>query len=71
MMNRSFRAPEKVMPRQQMGFNRKSVVKEKEEELGLFLEMKKRDNLLLNNTHDDDYDDLSMGIFFFYYIYFL
>ncbi|KAF5778077.1 hypothetical protein HanRHA438_Chr12g0554281 [Helianthus annuus] len=49
-MNRSFRAAEKEMPvpekqrqQQMMGSFRRSVVKEKEDELGLFLEMRKRD----------------------------
>ncbi|KAI3517424.1 hypothetical protein L1887_16638 [Cichorium endivia] len=64
-MNRSFRAPEKVMPGsaalkprqpQMMGSFRKSV-KEKEEELGLFLEMRKREkdrNDLLQNSEEFD-----------------
>ncbi|KAL4575025.1 hypothetical protein LXL04_021865 [Taraxacum kok-saghyz] len=64
-MNRSFRAPEKVMPgpaavkqrqQQMMGSFRKSV-KEKEEELSLFLEMRKREkerNDLLQNTDELD-----------------
>ncbi|KAI3734950.1 hypothetical protein L6452_14432 [Arctium lappa] len=65
-MNRSFRAPEKGMPgptavkqrqQQMMGSFRKSVMKEKEEELGLFLEMRKREkertDLLLQNTEEE------------------
>ncbi|KVI04868.1 mucin-5AC-like [Cynara cardunculus var. scolymus] len=65
-MNRSFRAPEKGMPgpaavkqrqQQMMGSFRKSVMKEKEEELGLFLEMKKREkertDLFLQNTEEE------------------
>ncbi|KAK1415513.1 hypothetical protein QVD17_31296 [Tagetes erecta] len=63
-MNRSFRAPEKAMqglkqrqPAQVMGSFRKPVMKEKEEELSLFLEMRKREkdrgDLLLQNTEDE------------------
>lgn len=59
-MNRSFRAPESQMlaamkQRQQL---RASVMKEKEEELSLFLEMKKREkernDLLLNHSEEFD-----------------
>ncbi|KAJ7959661.1 mucin-17-like isoform X1 [Quillaja saponaria] len=63
-MNRSFRAPESQMQaafehmQQQMGGMRSSVMKEKEEELALFLEMKKRekerDDLLLNSSEELD-----------------
>ncbi|KAM0043114.1 hypothetical protein Hdeb2414_s0010g00337481 [Helianthus debilis subsp. tardiflorus] len=72
-MNRSFRAPEKGMPAaasvmqrqpQMMGSFRKSVVKEKEEELGLFMEMRKREkerDLLLQNTEAEL--DSSIGSF--------
>ncbi|KAI3793210.1 hypothetical protein L1987_35825 [Smallanthus sonchifolius] len=60
-MNRSFRAPEKEMPGpvkqrqpQMMGSFRNSALREKEDEPGLFLEMKKREkerhDLLLQNT---------------------
>ncbi|KAI3815993.1 hypothetical protein L1987_15677 [Smallanthus sonchifolius] len=71
-MNRSFRAPEKGMPepaalkqrqQQMMGSFRKSGVKEKEDELGLFLEMRKReierDQLLLQSAEDEF--DSSLG----------
>ena len=61
-MNRSFRAQESQMlaalkqREQQFGGLRASVMKEKEEELTLFLEMKKSEeesnNLLLNNSKD-------------------
>ncbi|KAL8224096.1 hypothetical protein R6Q57_019571 [Mikania cordata] len=64
-MNRSFRAPEKGMSgpaavsqlqQKMMGSFRKSVMKDKDDELGLFLEMRKReterDHLLLQNTED-------------------
>jgi len=71
-MNRSFRAPEKEMPvtatvkqrqQQMLGSFRKSVMKEKEDELGLFLEMRKREKeLLLQNTEDDEFDS-SIGKF--------
>lgn len=59
-MNRSFRAQESQMlaamkQRQQL---RASVMKEKEEELALFLEMQKREkernDLLLNNAEEFD-----------------
>ncbi|XP_023771071.1 uncharacterized protein LOC111919722 [Lactuca sativa] len=64
-MNRSFRAPEKVMPgtaavkqrQQQMTGSFRKSVKEKEEELGLFLEMRKREkerNNLLQNSEEFD-----------------
>ncbi|XP_076931158.1 uncharacterized protein LOC143596205 isoform X2 [Bidens hawaiensis] len=68
-MNRSFRAPEKGMPAglkprqpQMMSF-KKNAVKDKEDELGLFLEMRQReiecDQLLLQNTEDEF--DSSLG----------
>ncbi|XP_041000465.1 zonadhesin-like isoform X1 [Juglans microcarpa x Juglans regia] len=62
-MNRSFRAQESQMPaamrlRQQQLALRASMMKEKDEELALFLEMKKcdkeRNDLLLNNSEDFD-----------------
>ncbi|GMY08202.1 isoform 5 of zonadhesin [Fagus crenata] len=63
-MNRSFRAQESQMQatmrqrQQQLGGLRVSVMKEKEEELALFLEMKKREKerneLLLNSSEDFD-----------------
>ncbi|KAM7499362.1 hypothetical protein LguiA_023776 [Lonicera macranthoides] len=57
-MNRSFRAQDRGMQRQQMGSLRSSVMKEKEDELSLFLEMRKREkernNLLLHNSEDFD-----------------
>ena len=64
-MNRSFRAQESQMPatvrqrQQQVGSLRSSVMKEKEEELALFLEMRKREkersNLLLLQ-HSEEFD---------------
>lgn len=66
-MNRSFRAQESQMQammkqRQQL---RASVRKEKEEELALFLEMKKREkernDLLLNSSEEFD---APLGIFY-------
>ncbi|KAI4306451.1 hypothetical protein L6164_029726 [Bauhinia variegata] len=61
-MNRSFRAEESQMQaalkqrQQQMGVLRSSVMKEKDEELALFLEMKKREkernDLLLNSSEE-------------------
>lgn len=46
------------MQRQQMGSLRSSVMKEKEDELALFLEMRKREkernSLLLHNSEDFD-----------------
>ncbi|XP_071686642.1 uncharacterized protein [Rutidosis leptorrhynchoides] len=73
-MNRSFRAPEKVMPApatvkqrqkqpQMIGSFRKSELKDKDEELGLFLEMRKREkerDLLFQNTDEDEFDS-SLG----------
>ncbi|XP_071732771.1 uncharacterized protein [Rutidosis leptorrhynchoides] len=70
-MNRSFRAPEKVMPapatvkqrQQMMSSFRKPVTKDKDEELGLFLEMRKREkerDLLFQNTDEDEFDS-SLG----------
>lgn len=62
-MNRSFRAQESQMQaamrqrQQQLGGLRASRMNEKEEELALFLEMKKREkerNDLLNNSEDFD-----------------
>ncbi|TKY47529.1 Zonadhesin protein [Spatholobus suberectus] len=63
-MNRSFRAQESQMHaalkqrEQQFGRLRASVMKEKDEELALFLEMKKREkernDLLLNNSEEFD-----------------
>lgn len=62
-MNRSFRAQESQMQaamrqrQQQLGALRASRMNEKEEELALFLEMKKREkerNDLLNNSEDFD-----------------
>ncbi|XP_062154821.1 uncharacterized protein LOC133862916 [Alnus glutinosa] len=64
-MNRSFRAQEPQMQaavrqrqQQQLGGLRASVMKEKEEELALFLEMRKREkernDLLLNNSEELD-----------------
>ncbi|KAI3519801.1 hypothetical protein L1887_09017 [Cichorium endivia] len=63
-MNRSFRAPEKEMPgpvkqrqQQMMGSFRNSAMREKEDELGLFLEMRKREkerhDLLLHNAEEE------------------
>ena len=65
MMNRSFRAQESQMQtafkqrqQHQMGNLRSSVVKEKDEELALFLEMKKREkernDLLLHGSESID-----------------
>ncbi|XAR71937.1 hypothetical protein NMG60_11018398 [Bertholletia excelsa] len=60
-MNRSFRAPDSQMQastrqRPQLGSLRTSMMKEKEEELALFLEMRKREkernNLLLQKSED-------------------
>lgn len=63
-MNRSFRAQEPQMQaavrqrQKQVGGLRASVMKEKEEELALFLEMKKREkernDLLLNSSEEFD-----------------
>lgn len=62
-MNRSFRAHESQMQaavkqRSQVASLRASVMKEKEEELALFLEMRKREkernNLLLQNSEEID-----------------
>lgn len=64
-MNRSFRAQESQMPatvrqrQPQVGSLRSSVMKEKEEELTLFLEMRKREKersnlLLLQNSEEFD-----------------
>ncbi|KAJ9683802.1 hypothetical protein PVL29_016345 [Vitis rotundifolia] len=64
-MNRSFRAQESQMPatvrqrQQQVGSLRSSVMKEKDEELALFLEMRKREKershlLLLQNSEEFD-----------------
>lgn len=62
-MNRSFRALESQMQapvkqRQQVGGLRASVMKDKEEELALFLEMRKREkernDLLSNNAEEFD-----------------
>ncbi|KAI7737347.1 hypothetical protein M8C21_028810 [Ambrosia artemisiifolia] len=67
-MNRSFRAPEKEMPapvkqRQQSYRNLES--REKEEEPGLFLEMKKREkelhDLLLFQNPEPEFDSSSLG----------
>lgn len=60
-MNRSFRAEESALRelQQQMGSFRNSVVKEKEEELGLFLEMRRREkerNDLLLFQNGDEFD---------------
>lgn len=75
-MNRSFRAQESQMQavvrqRQQVGSLRTSMKKEKEEDLALFLEMRKREkernNLLLQNP-----DELGApaGMFFFPFPFF-
>ncbi|XP_031488514.1 flocculation protein FLO11-like [Nymphaea colorata] len=60
-MNRSFRAPDSKMPpslHQRPGMKLGSVMKEKEEELALFLEMRKREkerqNLLIHNAEELD-----------------
>ena len=62
MMNRSFRAHESQMQatvrqRQQVGSLRTSMMKEKEEDLALFLEMRKREkernNLFLQNSSEE------------------
>ncbi|KAL6980689.1 hypothetical protein U1Q18_022326 [Sarracenia purpurea var. burkii] len=62
-MNRSFRVQESQMQasvkqRQQIGSLRTSTMKEKEDELALFLEMRKREkernNLLLQNSEEFD-----------------
>lgn len=63
-MNRSFRAQEPQMQapskqrQQQVGSVRASTMKEKEDELALFLEMRKREkernNLLLHNSEEFD-----------------
>lgn len=68
-MNRSFRAPERgmqaaiVKQRQQM---RESVMRDKEEELALFLEMRKREkereSLLIQNV-DEFHAPLGMGYY--------
>nr|XP_043633943.1 mucin-5AC-like [Erigeron canadensis] len=67
-MNRSYRAPEKEMTvpvkqRQMTGSLRNSGLREKEEELGLFLEMRKREterhHLLLHNSETEF--DSSLG----------
>lgn len=73
-MNRSFRAQESQMHsslkrrEQQFGGFRASVMKDKEEELALFLEMKKREkersDLLLNGSEEFD-APLGMLISFF------
>ncbi|KAG5125374.1 hypothetical protein JHK82_032111 [Glycine max] len=70
-MNRSFRAQESQMHaalkqrEQQFGGLRTSVMKEKEEELALFLEMKKREkernDLLLNSSEEFDAALVSNG----------
>lgn len=75
-MNRSFRAPEKVIPapapatvkqrQQMMGSFRKSVMKEKDEELGLFLEMRKREKE--RDLLEDDFDS-SLGNFRYFFIF--
>ncbi|XP_077222475.1 uncharacterized protein LOC143856215 isoform X2 [Tasmannia lanceolata] len=56
-MNRSFRAQEQTSMKQRQGRNLGAVMKEKEEELALFLEMRKREkegnNLLLLHSPDD------------------
>nr|GMC63877.1 mucin-5AC isoform X1 [Ipomoea batatas] len=57
-MNRSFRA-EESLTKQRMGSLRSSMIKEKDEELGLFLEMRRRekernDLLLLQNSDEFD-----------------
>ena len=80
-MNRSFRAQEPQMQaavrqrqQQQLGGLRASVMKEKEEELALFLEMRKREkernDLFLNNSEEldaplgTDFFRFCLGIFF-------
>ena len=84
-MNRSFRAQESQMlaalkqREQQFGGLRASVMKEKEEELALFLEMKKREkernDLLLNSSEEFDaplgidfcsFSFLVLSFFFFF-----
>lgn len=74
-MNRSFRAQESQMQpalkqrQQQMGGLRSSVMKEKDEELALFLEMKKREkersDLLLHNSEEFDAPLGPLGIAMF------
>lgn len=62
-MNRSFRAPES----QRKGRNPGSVMKEKDEELALFLEMRKREkernSLLLLHSSDDCDPPLGNALF--------
>ncbi|XP_077216655.1 uncharacterized protein LOC143851193 [Tasmannia lanceolata] len=58
-MNRSFRAQEQASVKQRQGRNFGAVMKEKEEELALFLEMRKREkerNSLLLMHSPDDFD---------------
>lgn len=60
-MNRSFRSEESALRelQQQMGSLKNSVMKEKEEELGLFLEMRRREkerNDLLLFQNSDEFD---------------
>lgn len=72
-MNRSFRAQEsqiqaalKHRQQQQMGGLRPSMMKEKDEELALFLEMKRREkersDLLLHSSEEFDAPLSSIGI---------
>ncbi|KAK6933021.1 hypothetical protein RJ641_035915 [Dillenia turbinata] len=61
-MNRSFRAQESQMQKQRQGIGslRASMTKEKDEELALFLEMRKREkerNNLLLLQNSEDFDD--------------
>lgn len=70
-MNRSFRAQESQMQagfkqsQQQMGGLRSSVMMEKDEELALFLEMKKREkersDLLLHGSEEFDAPLVPLG----------
>ncbi|KAM7491927.1 hypothetical protein LguiA_034848 [Lonicera macranthoides] len=67
-MNRSFRAPERgvqasVKQRPQLGRVKTSVMKEKEEELALFLEMRKREKERNNNLlHNSEEFDAPLGL---------
>ena len=57
-MNRSFRAPERGMQAAVVKQMRESVMRDKEEELALFLDMRKRDKerdtLLIENVDEFD-----------------
>lgn len=67
-MNRSFRAPERgvqasAKQRPQLGSVKTSVRKEKEEELALFLEMRKREKERHNNLlHNSEEFDAPLGM---------